>query len=163
MSILGRRNILEQARALLANPPTPYTPPPPRRAERTRPRDEPFVPEYCEPARLDTSPPAPAATLDRSEIAGMIDRRVKAAVAAAIETTRENLFAAAEAIAEEVAAIRESIESRVDGETKELKIQMSALTSALSDLRAMIAADAERRAETIDKLMPRPSRRSDMN
>jgi hypothetical protein len=154
--------ILEQARALLANPPTPYTPPPPRCAERTLPRDEPFVPEYVEPARLDTSP-APAASLDRSEIAGMIDRRVKAAVAAAIATTRENLSAAAGAIAEEVVAIRESIEERVDGETKELKIQMAALSAALSDLRAMIAADAERRAETLDRLLPPPARRSDMN
>jgi hypothetical protein len=60
--------------------------------------------------------------------------------------------------------VREGIEDRVDGETRELKVQMAALTSALSDLRAMIAADAERRAETIDKLLPPPSsRRSDLN
>jgi hypothetical protein len=146
--------IRDQSRELLARKIETYIPPLHR-----SPRDEVFVPEYVEPARLDTAPPAPAASIDWRAIETLIDRKINAAIA----TTRENLFAAAEAIAEQVAAIRESIEDRVDGETRELKIQMSALSSALGDLRAMIAADAERRAETIDKLMPRPSRRSDMN
>jgi hypothetical protein len=150
-----KTRILEQARALLASPPPLYVPPLERREWQL-----PLEPEFEPPPRgLDTAPPAPAPAIDRAAIDAMIERRV----AAAISVAHANLMAAAEAIATEVVAIRDSIEDRVSNETRELKVEMTALSAALSDLRSMLALERER-ARTVAEMMPLPaSRRSDLN
>jgi hypothetical protein len=66
-----REAALALARELIKHSPERYEPPP-RRAERTTSRDEPFVPDYCEPARLDT-PPVPPAPIDWNAV---IDRKI---------------------------------------------------------------------------------------
>jgi hypothetical protein len=147
-----RRRILAEARALLEKKVEAYTPPPVRRfvTDWPLPEPEPKLP----PRGLDTKPPAPAASIDMAAIDALIERRV----AAAISVAHSNLMTACAAVAEEVASIHERLEDRLAAETQELKISMAGLSSALGDLRAMIQADAERRAEIADRLLPAPRR-----
>jgi hypothetical protein len=156
-SNIRKAQILRTARELLAKPrPAPYVPPPPRRAERTLPRDEPFVPEYVEPARLDTTPPAPAASLDRAAIAAMIDRKVDAAIGLLHGRLMDSLKTVAECVAEQH---QDSADEMADS-VRALRIELGQLSATLAELRTAFANDRERR---IDDLPPVSAPRRGLN
>jgi hypothetical protein len=98
------------------------------------------VPEYVEPARLDTAPPAPAASLDRAAIAAMIEHKVNEALG----TMQERLLSALRVVAEEVAAGHQDTADDVSDAVRSLRIELSELTAALAELRTAFASERER-------------------
>jgi hypothetical protein len=155
-SNLRKAQILRTARELLAKPrPAPYVPPPERRADWQSPQYEPFIPEPCPDAKLDTSP-APAASLDRAAIAAMIDREVDAAIGLLHGRLMDSLRTVAECVAEQH---QDSADEMADS-VRALRIELGQLSATLAELRTAFANDRERR---IDDLPPVSAPRRGLN